>query len=166
VSILILSSKSEPHVPVTVLSLEEAVPSPPSDSRAQGESPQAPSGQLSVVEVSTLDRLPGTHGETHSPKNGKAFLVVEARLQNRQGPAELSSEQAQLVSASGRVLQAIGAGEKEFCIECTFGVSSEGETVLSFVFLIENDQVDETFSFRYEGFPEILISASGGVRYP
>lgn len=163
---ILLSSKSDPHVPVTVPSLEEAVQSPPSDSRKQGESPRATSGQLSVLEVSALDRLPGTQGETHSPKNGKAFLVVEARLQNLQGPAELSSEQAQIVSAGGEVIQAIGAGETEFCIACTFGVSSEGEAVLSFVFLIENDQVDDTFSFRYEGFPEIPISASGDVRYP
>jgi len=39
------------------------------------------------------------------------------------------------------------------------GVSSEGEAVLSFVFAIEKGQIDERFAFRYQGFPEIPISA-------
>lgn len=31
------------------------------------------------------------------------------------------------------------------------------------VFLIETGQMDDTFSFQYEGFPEIRISASGAI---
>jgi hypothetical protein len=130
---------------------------------AQGEPAYGDEGQLTVVEVSTLDRLPGTQGETHEPKKGKAFLVVGVRLKSTEGPAELSSEQARIVSADGETLRAIGAGEDEFCVECEFAVSSDGVALLGFVFVIETAQMDETFSFRYEGFPEILISASGDI---
>jgi hypothetical protein len=59
------------------------------------------------------------------------------------------------------VAWATGAGENEFCVECEFGVSSDGAALLGFVFVIETAQMGDTFSFRYEGFPEILISASG-----
>jgi hypothetical protein len=117
------------------------------------------------VEVSTLDRLNGTQGETHEAEEGTAFLVVEARLQ-AQGPAELSSEQARIVTADGRQTPAIGAGETKFCVDCVLGVSSDGEAVLSFVFVIPVEQMDETFAFRYEGFPEIPVSVSGDIRYP
>ena len=127
------------------------------------ESPGGTDAQLDVVEVSTLDRLPGTQGETHQPKEGQVFLVVEARLRTPQGPAELSSEQARLGSVEGTAQPAIGAGETKFCIECSFGVSSEQEAVLSFVFLIEIDQMNSTFSFQYEGFEEIPVSASRQV---
>jgi hypothetical protein len=113
--------------------------------------------------VSTLDRLPGTQGETHQPKQGKAFLVVEVRLESTPGPAELSSEQARIVSAEGETLPATGAGENDFCVECELGVSSDSAAVLSFVFLIETGQMDDMFSFQYEGFPEIPISASGAI---
>lgn len=118
---------------------------------------------LTVVEVSTLDRLPGTQGETHQPKQGKAFLVVEVRLESTPGPAELSSEQARIVSAEGETLPATGAGENDFCVECELGVSSDSAAVLGFVFLIETGQMDDMFSFQYEGFPEIPISASGAI---
>jgi hypothetical protein len=140
-------------------------PDQPTPSESAAESAVGTDRQLEVVEVSTLDRLPGTQGETHEPKEGKAFLIVEARLQSVQGLAELSSEQAQIVSTDGTAQPAIGAGETKFCVECAFGVSSEGEAVLGFVFLIERDQMGDTFSFRYEGFPEIQVSASGDVRY-
>jgi hypothetical protein len=102
----------------------------------------------------------------HRPPDGRVFLVVEARLQKSEGPAELSSEQARIISADGTTVEAIGAGETTFCVRCAFGVSSDGEAVLSFVFLIEAEQMDDMFSFRYEGFPEIPISASGDIRYP
>ena len=163
---LVRSFEGETDVPATVASPAKAVPSTPSESPTQGEESQARNGQLTVVEVSTLDRLPGTQGEAHHPKEGSAFFVVEARLRSSSGPAELSSEQARIVSADGEIHRAIGAGETKFCVECTFGVSSDGEAVLSFVFLIESDQMDETFSFSYEGFPEIPVSAPGEVRYP
>jgi hypothetical protein len=93
---------------------------------------------------------------------GAAFLVVEARLQRPDGPAELTSEQARIVAADGKATPAIGAGEAEFCVDCAFGVSS-AEAVLSFVFVIPEEQMDDTFSFRYEGFPEIAVSASGTI---
>jgi hypothetical protein len=38
--------------------------------------------------------------------------------------------------------------------------------VLSFVFVIPVEQMDETFSFQYEGFPAMPVSASGDIRYP
>jgi hypothetical protein len=114
-----------------------------------------------VIEVSTLDRLPGTQGETHLAKKGTAFLVVEARLQSSKGPSELSSEQARIVGADGKALPASGAGETKFCVDCAFGVSSDDEAVLSFVFVIPVGQMDETFSFHYEGFREISVSTSG-----
>jgi hypothetical protein len=120
-------------------------------------------GQLTVVEVSTLDRLSGTQGETHEPETGKAFLVVDVRLETAEGPAELSSEEARIVSADGETVRATGAGENEFCVECVFGVSSDDSAVLGFVFVIETGQKDDTFSFQYEGFPEIPISASGDI---
>jgi hypothetical protein len=140
-------------------------PGQPTPSESAAESAVGTDRQLEVVEVSTLDRLPVTQGETREPKEGKAFLIVEARLQRVQGLAELSSEQAQIVFSDGTAQPAIGAGETEFCVECAFGVSSEGEAVLGFVFLIERDQMGDTFSFRYEGFPEIQVSASGDIRY-
>jgi hypothetical protein len=42
-------------------------------------------------------------------------------------------------------------------------VSSDSAAVLGFVFLIETGQMDDMFSFQYEGFPEIPISASGAI---
>ena len=120
-------------------------------------------GRLSVLEVSTLDRLPGTQGETHEAKEGSAFLVVEARLERSQGPAELTSEQASISGPDGKARAAIGAGETEFCVDCVFGVSSDDEAVLSFVFVIPMGQMDETFAFQYEGFPEISVSTSSNA---
>ena len=160
-SVFLLSSARDPDVSVTAPGLPGA-PSPAGPS-PDGESPSSATGQLAVLEVSTLDRLPGTRGETHRAKKGTAFLVVEARLQSTQGPAELSSEQARIVTASGEALPAIGAGETKFCVGCAFGVSSEGEAVLSFVFVIPVERMDETFSFHYEGFPEISVSTSGDI---
>ncbi|HEV2907410.1 MAG TPA: hypothetical protein VGZ50_08870, partial [Actinomycetota bacterium] len=160
----ILSDVIEKDREVSVRSTDSRDQSTPAESIAESTSVEA-NGRLDVVEVSTLDRLPGTQGETHEPKEGKAFLVVEARLQSVQGLAELSSEQAQIVFSDGTAQPAIGAGETKFCVECAFGVSSEGEAVLGFVFLIERDQMGDTFSFRYEGFPEIHVSASSDVRY-
>jgi hypothetical protein len=161
----ILSEVIEKDREVSVRSMDSRDQSTPAESIPESTSVEA-SGRLDVVEVSTLDRLPGTQGETHEPKEGKAFLVVEARLQSVQGLAELSSEQAQIVFSDGTAQPAIGAGETKFCVECAIGVSSEGEAVLGFVFLIERDQMGDTFSFRYEGFPEIQVSASGDIRYP
>jgi parallel beta-helix repeat protein len=158
-SVFLLSSARDPEVSVTAPG-PRGTPAGPSP---DGESPSSAKGQLTVVEVSTLDRLPGTQGETHRAKKGTAFLVVEARLQSTQGPAELSSEQARIVTASGEALPAIGAGETGFCVGCALGVSSDGEAVLSFVFVIPLEQMDETFSFHYEGFPEISVSTSGDI---
>jgi parallel beta-helix repeat protein len=160
-SVFLLLSARDPDVSVTAPRLQERASPSPSVSSLEGESPSSGKGQLTVVEVSTLDRLPGTQGETHLAKKGTAFLVVEARLQSTKGPAELSSEQARIVGADGKALPASGAGETKFCVDCAFGVSSEGEAVLSFVFVIPAEQMDDTFSFHYEGFPEISVSTFG-----
>jgi hypothetical protein len=162
-SVFLLSSARDPNVSVTAPGLRGTPSLSPSGPSPDGESPSSAKGQLTVVEVSTLDRLPGTQGDTHRAKKGTAFLVVEARLQSAQGPAELSSEQARIVAADGKALPAIGAGEKKFCVDCAFGVSSDGEAVLSFVFVIPAERMDETFAFRYEGFPEISVSTSGDI---
>jgi parallel beta-helix repeat protein len=159
-SVFLLPSQRDPGESVTAPRLGSVAPSP-SVSSLEGESPSSGNGQLTVVEVRTLDRLPGTQGETHLAKKGTAFLVVKARLQSTKGPAELSSEQARLVAADGKAFPASGAGETKFCVDCAFGVSSEGEAVLGFVFVIPVEQMDDTFSFHYEGFPEISISTSG-----
>jgi hypothetical protein len=162
-SAVLLVSARDSDVSVTAPGFQEpTAPSPPVSS-LEGESPSSGKGELTVVEVSTLERLPGTQGETHQAKKGTAFLVVEARLQSTEGPAELSSEQARIVAADGKALAAIGAGEKKFCVDCAFGVSSDGEAVLSFVFVIPVEQMDETFAFRYEGFPEVSVSTSGDI---
>ena len=167
-SILVAAGLAPIFIPVFEDDRQAAVratdsPGQPTPYGSPDEALAGTDGQLEVVEVSTLDRLPGTQGETHEPKKGQVFLVVEARLRTPQGPAELSSEQARITSGDGKAQPAIGAGEAEFCVECSFGVSSEGEAVLSFVFLIGTDQMDATFSFQYEGFEEISVSASGNV---
>ncbi|HET6771476.1 MAG TPA: right-handed parallel beta-helix repeat-containing protein [Actinomycetota bacterium] len=162
-SVFLFLSARDPDVSVTAPGLGGTPSLSPSGPSPDGESPSSAKGQLTVVEVSTLDRLPGTQGETHKAKKGTGFFVVEARLQSTQGPAELSSEQARIVAADGEALPAIGAGETEFCVDCAFGVSSDGEAVLSFVFVIPVERMDETFSFHYEGFPEISVSTSGDI---
>jgi Right handed beta helix region len=160
-TVLLVSARGESGPAVSPGAMEEAPASSPTVPSVGQETGAAGDPHLSVVEVSTLDRLPGTQGETHRAEEGTAFLVVEARLETPQGPAELTSEQARVVDAEGRAVPAIGAGESEFCLECAFGVSSEGQAVLSFVFVIPAEQMDETFSFQYEGFPEISVSTSG-----
>jgi parallel beta-helix repeat protein len=157
---LLFSARDRPDVTVTAPGVEPSPQPLPTESPLEEGSGGA---RLTVVEVSTLDRLPGTQGETHEAKSGSAFLVVEARLERGEDTAELTSEQAQIVGADGQALAAIGAGEAEFCIDCAFGVSSDGQAVLSFVFDIPVEQMKQTFSFRYEGFPEILVSASGNI---
>lgn len=157
-ALLLFGAQDGPDVTVTAPGVERPPPPSTTESPLEEGSEEA---RLTVVEVSTLDRLPGTQGETHEPESGSAFLVVEARLESAQGPAELTSEQAQIVGADGKAVAAIGAGEEEFCIDCAFGVSSDGQAVLSFVFVIPVEQLNGTFSFQYEGFPEILVSASG-----
>lgn len=156
---VIEGDRDTPEARPTPRSMVESLPS----GSPQVEPASGGEGQLTVVEVSTLDRLPGTQGETHEPETGKAFLVVDVRLETAEGPAELSSEKARIVSADGETVRATGAGENEFCVECVFGVSSDGSAVLGFVFVIETTEMDDTFSFRYEGFPDIPISALGKI---
>jgi parallel beta-helix repeat protein len=158
---LVLSAGRGPDATVTPPVIPGTTPSA-SASPLEKARPSSGKGRLTVLEVSTRDRLPGTQGETHMAEPGAAFLVVEARLQRPDGPAELTSEQARIVAADGKATPAIGAGEAEFCVDCAFGVSS-AEAVLSFVFVIPEEQMDDTFSFRYEGFPEIAVSASGTI---
>jgi hypothetical protein len=125
--------------------------------------------QVTVEDVYTTTRLSGGlgHGTTHTTKDGYTFLVVEAMFHNL-NPAqqsELSTEEGAIINEDGESLAAVGGGSgSSYCAGCvTTWATGEGQK--GFVFVLEEEAVDQVYKFQFRDVPLIPFSVEE-AEYP
>lgn len=147
-------------------------PSPtPTPSAGMGVPVAGGPWQVTVEHIYTSTRLMsgfGLNTSTHYTKDGYVFLVVEASFHNLNPtqPSKLSTEDVALINEDGESLATVGGGSAgNYCAGCVT-TWAPGEGQKGFVFVLEEEAVDQVFKFQFRDVPSIPFSVEEEAESP
>jgi hypothetical protein len=118
--------------------------------------------------------FPSDNSTTYQPKPGYTFLVLDLSIRKLDGEKKLkvSSDDASIIGADGRVIKANGSGSeftstssfgkgKDYCVGCQTKIETTSEELsISLVFTLKENSLHQPFKLRFSGVPLIPFSIS------
>ena len=113
--------------------------------------------QITIVSIRQENKITGFSGDSWTPKSGYAFLVVTVKFRSLdKTPPSVASNQVAIVRDDKAIR--IADGVYGACVNCkvtnTAGPSTD-ELEVGFVFVLKEDELNQTFKFQFQDIPLI-----------